>query len=58
MAYTIVDPGTVVVHFENAVATLGAVMRTGGFPSISDFALTTSLNLDVFCLKRGFHTFL
>jgi len=58
VSYAIVDPRAVVVHFKNAVAAIAAMMRTGGFPGISDSALTTSLNANVFCLKWRFQTFL
>ena len=55
----IVNPGAVVVHSKNAVATIAAVIGSWGLPGVSVSAIariTTGLNSNVFWLKRRFHS--
>ena len=56
MTDTIVDPGTVVVHFEHAEATFATMVRPYWLPSFFVLALFTIFHLHVLTLERGLKT--
>ena len=57
-ADAVVDPGTVVVTFKDAVTTLSAIMSTLWFPSLLLVVFTDLyLLLHVLTWKRSLHTF-
>ena len=58
MADTIVDPWTVVVHFEHTEATFATMVRPNRLPRFFVLALFTIFHLHELTLERGLKTWL
>jgi len=56
LAYTVVDPGAVVVHLEHAETAFAAVMGSLWLPGFFADTLFAVLNLQVLTLERRSHT--
>jgi len=52
VTHTVIDPGAVVVHLKDALATLTTVVSSRRFPSFNLLALLAVLNFKFFRLKR------
>ena len=57
MAYAIVYPRAMMVHFKHAEVTLAAMVRSGWLPSFLSIALLAILDLHILTLKGWLQTF-